>query len=307
MKIWKADLLIMLAASIWGFSYISARWGLSSCSPALFLVLRFSIATVFVYPIIRKSLQKSTNKLRLEGLILGFLMGAGYLLQTYSINFTTVARASFLTGMCLLGIPILGYIIFRQVIKIFSLIGVIIAIIGLYIFLDPSFTGINSGDIVGLISIPVWALYMIYMSVFTENKTDPDITLIYLFWQLVGVVPLALITFLVFETQLFFRPLHPDLGRGLTVTPLFLAGLMICSILASLLTVFLQTKAQRFTTAVQAMLCFQMEPIMAIIAAYLFLGESLNAHTIVGGMIIIAAVLISELGGVWAEAHKKPA
>jgi drug/metabolite transporter (DMT)-like permease len=305
MKNWQADLMIMLAAGIWGFSYISARWGLSGCSPALFMVLRFSIAAIVVYPFVYKSLKKATKRLRWEGLILGMLMGAGYLLQTYSINFTTVARASFLTGMCLLGIPILGYIIFRQVVKIYSLIGVVIAIVGLYVFLNPSFAGLNVGDIVGLISIPVWALYMIYMSVYTEGKTDPYETYIYLFWQLVGVVPLALITFVIFETNLFMAPLHPDLGKGLTVTPLFLAGLLINATFASLLTVYLQTTAQRYTTAVQAMICFQMEPITAICVAWLILGEKLNTHTVVGGIIIISAVLISELGGIWAESRSK--
>ncbi|MDR0621268.1 MAG: DMT family transporter [Deltaproteobacteria bacterium] len=307
MKNWQADLMIMLAASIWGFSYISSRWGLSSCSPALFLVLRFGVAAVAVYPLLRKSLAKADNKLRLEGFILGLLMGGGYILQTYSINFTTVGRASFLTGMCLLGIPILGYVLFRQIVKTHSLIAVVIAIIGLYIFLNPSFSGINVGDVVGLISIPVWALYMIYMSVFTEGKTDPKVTYVYLFWQLVGVVPLALVTYIVFESGLVLPALSPDLGKGLTVTPLFLAGLLLNSLLASLLTVFLQTVAQRFTTAVQAMLCFQMEPLVAIVAGWLVLGEPIDSHTLVGGIIILFAVIFSELGGLWIGPRKTEA
>ncbi|MDR2301351.1 MAG: DMT family transporter [Deltaproteobacteria bacterium] len=307
MKNWQADLLIMLAASIWGFSYISSRWGLMTCSPALFLVLRFSVAALAVYPFIQASLKKGNNRLRLEGFILGLLMGGGYLLQTYSINFTTVARASFLTGMCLLAIPILNYLLFREVVKIHSLIGVIMAVIGLYIFLDPSFSGINSGDVIGIIAIPVWALYMIYMSVFTQGKTDPSVTTIFLFWQLVGVVPLAFITFIAFESGLFFAPLHPDLGKGLLVTPLFLAGLLLNALIASLVTVFLQTKAQRYTTAVQAMICFQMEPLVAIFSAWLVLDETINANTAVGGLIIIAAVLFSELGGLWSLGRKKTA
>lgn len=299
--------MIVLAASIWGLSYIFGRWGLSSCSPALFLVLRFSVAALAVYPLIRRSFAKATNRLRLEGLILGLSMGGGYLLQTYSLNFTSVARASFLTGMCLIGIPILGYVLFRQVIRAHSLAGVALAVIGLYVFLDPGFSGVNVGDLIGLVAIPVWALYMIYVSVYTEGKTDPDITCLYLFWQLVGVIPLALLAFVVFESGLLLPPLHPDLGKGLSVTPIFMVGLLLSALFSSLLTVYLQTKAQRFTTAVQAMICFQMEPVTAIVAAWLILGEPISAHAIVGGLIIISAVLISELGGLWTENKEKVA
>jgi drug/metabolite transporter (DMT)-like permease len=270
---------------------------LDDCSPGLFLLLRFSLASLVAWLLLRRSVKKTTPKVRREGLILGFLMGAGYILQVYSINFTTSARAAFLTGTCLLAIPILSFILFRTLIKLHSAIAVFMALIGLWVFLDPSFTGINSGDVLGIIAIPLWALYMIYVSVFTEGAEDSEITSQHLFWQLVGVVPLALVTVIVFESGLFVAPLHPDLGKGLTVTPKFVFGLIYTALGASLATVFLQTRCQKYTTAIQAMICFQIEPVMATAAAFVLLGEPVAMHTALGGLIIIAAVLFSELGG----------
>ncbi|MDR0356345.1 MAG: DMT family transporter [Deltaproteobacteria bacterium] len=301
MKVWRADLNILLASSLWGLTYIFGRWALDDCAPALFIFLRIGLAALVSWPFIHKSVKKTTPKVRREGLILGLLTGTGYILQVYSLNFTTVARSAFLTGMCLIGIPILSFILFRQVIKKNSLVGVILAVIGLYIFLDPSFAGVNVGDIIGIIGIPVWALYMIYMSVFTEGKTDPDETNQYLFWQLIGVLPLALLTVLIFESGFVLAPLHPDLAKGLTLTPTFLIGLAFAAVMGTLIPVFLQTRSQRYTTAVQAMICFQFEPVTAAIASFVILHEPMTANTLVGGLIIIMAVLISEIGGILAD------
>ncbi|MDR2444011.1 MAG: DMT family transporter [Deltaproteobacteria bacterium] len=295
MKNWQADLLILFGASIWGFSFIFGRWGLADCSPGLFMFMRFALAALVTYVLFAKHIKLTPKKNRNEGLILGMMMGGGYLLQTYSLNFTDVARAAFFTGMCLLGIPILNYILFRDVIKINSLVGLVIVIIGLYIFLDPSFKGINAGDIVGLISIPVWALYMIYLSVYTTGKTGMGATYQYLFWQLVGVLPVGLLTFIVLESGLT-PPLHPDLVKGLTLSNKFVIGLIFNAILASVITVLLHTSSQKYTTPIQAMICFQAEPITATIAAVFIFNEKLTAHVVVGGAIIILAILVSELG-----------
>jgi drug/metabolite transporter (DMT)-like permease len=307
MKNWQADLVIILTGSIWGFSFIFGRWGLEYCSPGLFLFLRFLLAAMVTFALFHRSIFKTAKKDRKQGLILGMLMGAGYLLQIYSLNFTDVARASFLTGMCLLGIPILNYIIFRDVIKANSLIGLILALLGLYILLDPSFagggSGLKPGDFMGLVGIIPWALYMIYLTAYTVGKEGKDFTYQYLFWQLVGVLPVALVPALILETGLI-PPLHPDLGKGLTVTPVFLAGLFFNSILASVLTVLMHTHCQRHTTAIQGMICLQAEPITATVAAVFLVGEPMTIRVALGGAVVILAILVSELGGQWMAKKK---
>jgi drug/metabolite transporter (DMT)-like permease len=304
MKTWQADVCLLACGCLWGLAFIFARWGLASCPPALFLFLRFGLAALVAFILFHRAILKTPKKERREGLLLGLMMGMGYVLQIYSLNFTDVARASFLTSMCLLGIPILNYLIFREVIRINSLVGVVLAIFGLYVFLDPSFSGLKAGDILGLIAIPFWALYMIYLTVYTVGKTGFDFTCQSLFWQLAGVLPPALLVSLVLESGLI-APLHPDLGQPLIVTSRFLIGLAFCAVGASVTTVLVHTNCQKYTTAVQAMLCLQTESLVATAGAWLFLGEIITAHVIVGGLIIIAAILISELGGLWLDKLKK--
>jgi drug/metabolite transporter (DMT)-like permease len=240
-----------------------------------------------------------------RGLILGFLMGTGYLLQNYSVNFTDVARAAFIAAMTLPAIPIVSFILFREKIKLYNLVGIILAVVGLYLLIDPSLgsfsEGINAGDIIALLSVPCWALYLIYMNRFTEGEEDPLLTRRLLVLQFVGAIPLVLITFLVFESGLVLAPLHPDLAKGVNPTNHFWAGLIFCALLASILIVFIQTACQKYTTPIQAMLCFQFEPITATIAAWIILGQTIGLIAAVGAIIIILGVITSELGGILSQ------
>ncbi|MDR1576738.1 MAG: DMT family transporter [Deltaproteobacteria bacterium] len=294
MKAWHADLAIIGAAAIWGMSFIFTRWGLRDASPALFLTCRFGLAmivSIFIFGHKLQGLSKTTAK---RGLLLGLLMGGGYLLQNYSVNFTEVPRAAFIAALTLPAIPIVSFILFREKIKKHNLLGVIITLGGLYLLLDPSFGGVKPGDIIALLSVPLWALYLIYMNIFTQDLEGQTGQLLVL--QFMGALPLTILVAVFFETGLW-TPLHPDLAKGLTFTKQFWMGLLYCAILASIGIVFIQTACQKYTTPVQAMLCFQFEPVTAAAGAWLFLNETVGVVGVVGGIVIILGVLTSELGG----------
>jgi|GEM_PF-2726138 Permeases of the drug/metabolite transporter (DMT) superfamily len=299
MKVWQADLAIIGAACIWGLSFIFTRWGVDDCSPAFFLLCRFGLALLVCLILFGRRLKGTPRETVRRGLILGFFMGTGYLLQTYSVNFTEVSRAAFIAAMTLPAIPIVSFLLFREKIKSYNLIGVLLALTGLYLLLDPQFSGLKSGDVIALLSVPMWALYLIYMNVYTEGEEGFDFTARLLILQFIGAIPLVLLTTLVFESGLI-PPLHPDLGKSLTLSGHFVAGLLFCALLASIGIVFIQTACQKYTTPLQAMLCFQFEPVSATVAAVLILGEEVGTMGLIGAGVIIAGVLASELGGIYA-------
>ncbi|MDR1309681.1 MAG: DMT family transporter [Deltaproteobacteria bacterium] len=296
MKAWQADLAIILAAAIWGMSFIFTSWGLDHSSPALFLLCRFGLALVVSLALFRRHLSGLPRTTAKRGIVLGFYMGGGFLLQTYSINFTEVPRAAFIAAMTLPAIPLVSFILFRTKISLNNLIGIILALIGLYLLLDPSFQGLRPGDVIAFLSVPLWALYMIYMNIYTEGSEEPFLTSRMLVLQFVGAIPLVLVTFVLFESGLL-PPIHPDLGKGLELSGHFVSGLLYCAILASIGIVFIQTACQKYTTAIQAMLCFQFEPVTATIGAWLILDDAVGLKAALGALIIILGVLTSELGG----------
>ncbi|MDR1656239.1 MAG: DMT family transporter [Deltaproteobacteria bacterium] len=305
MKKWQADLAIIGAATIWGISFIFTRWGLNDCSPALFLLTRFGLALIISLALFGRHLRGLSRPTFRRGVILGFLMGGGYLLQNYSVNFTEVSRAAFIAALTLPAIPVMSFILFREKIKVNNLLGIILAVFGLYLLLDPTFNGLKIGDIIAFVSVPLWALYLIYINIFTEGNDEPHLTVKLLVLQFVGAIPLVLLFTIVFESGLW-PYLHPDLGKGLTATKYFWAGLFYCAILASICIVFIQTSCQKYTTPVQAMLCFQFEPITATAGAWLWLDEPVGFKAILGAGIIILGVLLSELGAIFLGSPKSP-
>jgi len=48
----RADLLMLLAAAIWGFAFVAQREGMETMGPFLFNTARFFIGTVFLLPIV---------------------------------------------------------------------------------------------------------------------------------------------------------------------------------------------------------------------------------------------------------------
>ena len=48
----RADLLMLLAAAIWGFAFVAQREGMETMGPFLFNTARFFIGTVFLFPVV---------------------------------------------------------------------------------------------------------------------------------------------------------------------------------------------------------------------------------------------------------------
>ena len=93
----------------------------------------------------------------------------------------------------------------------------------------------------------------------------------------------AVVTTIAFENY-FFNP-----TSSVLVTMLYL------TIFATVLTTFVQTKFQKDTTPTRAAIIFTIEPVWACIYAYFILGETMGPLGIVGGGLIVAGVLLSEL------------
>jgi len=71
--------------------------------------------------------------------------------------------------------------------------------------------------------------------------------------------------------------------------------ILYTSIFATVITTFLQTKYQRYTTPTRAAIIFTSEPLVASILAYLILSETIGIFGIIGGTLIILGVLFSEI------------
>lgn len=301
MKSWQAEFCIFIAALIWGLSYVFTAEGMHYASPALFLLIRFAAALLITF-IFFGCMSMTTLKAKTwrRGLFLGSLFGGAYLLQTYAINFTTIPKASFITAMVLPAVPFVSLFLLKKPITIWNILGVILALFGIYLLVNPEFKNIQIGDIIALCSVPLWAFYLNYIDIYTTEMEEDADTSKMLMLQFLGALPVLLAVVLVFESGLFGKPLHPDLGKGFLWNAPDLWKYFVClaylALLGSFALTFLQTAAQKYTTPVKAMIIFQFEPIVATIAAVLYYREAFDLRMGLGCATILVAVLLSELG-----------
>jgi drug/metabolite transporter (DMT)-like permease len=80
-------------------------------------------------------------------------------------------------------------------------------------------------------------------------------------------------------------------------------SLMFSAVLCTAFAFWMQTTTQKFTPAAHIALIFTMEPVFGALTSFLALGEVIGINGIIGGMFIIAAMLISELQ--WLKKEKE--
>lgn len=286
MKPFYAELFLFLVTFIWGGTFVFTKIGLDFASPSVYILLRFCIAIFLCIIFFNKKLLRINKKTLVNGLILGLFFGGGFLLQTIGLKYTTVSKSAFITGITVPLTPIVYFIVCRKRISKYSLWGVFVAVIGLWIFTNPDFDNINIGDVLTLFSTMFWAFYITYMDVFTKKTENRSITAQLVFLQFVASSVIAIVYFVTFENA----------SWAVQFDNMLLISLAFNAVLASFFVTFIHTSIQRYTTPVKAALIFSLEPIVASSVAVIFLSETMTNIEIFGAFLLFSAVIISELG-----------
>lgn len=257
-----------------------------------YLAMRFAFATVTMLPawwwVQRQPglLPPDGRKVGLTalgaGLLLGIVLSLGYALQTFGLRWTTAAKAGFITGTSVVLVPIFAALIFRHRPSGKTWFGIALAFIGLALLslnfednLQP-----NKGDVLTLGCAAAFAVQILLVEYLTHRYDALPLTV----GQLLMVVMLSVL----------FVPVVGESWQRPTGPVLFSAA--FTGIFASALAFTVQTVAQRFTEAVHAALIFSAEPIFAALFSFLLTGERFTPRVIVGSALILAGMLVVDLG-----------
>ena len=127
---------------------------MSFVGPFTFNGIRFLFAgIILLFVQIISSQKTSKQELKhssLAGLMVGFFLFVGYLLQTFGLLYTTSSKAGFLTGLSIVMVPILSFIFLKQKATIFIVLGIAVATTGLYLLTVANSFQLNIGDILVL-------------------------------------------------------------------------------------------------------------------------------------------------------------
>jgi drug/metabolite transporter (DMT)-like permease len=287
-----ADSSLLFVAFIWGVTFVMVQAAVRSYPVFAFLFTRFLLALIGLLPILwwRRSHLLPTPHQSLfrrqlaAGGLLGFFLFAGYAFQTAGLQYTTPAKAGFITGLGVVFVPVLGLLFRRERPSPAVGLGIAAAALGLA-FLSLSGVdlaqGVNRGDLLVLGCSISFAAQILAVGQFAPRMNALTLTTI----QLATVVVLA------GGASLLFEPATPWPPTG---QPLFAA--FFTGILCTALAFAVQTAAQRFTTATHTALIFATEPVFAALASFVLIGERLGPAQILGCGLILAGMVLAELG-----------
>ncbi len=146
---------------------------MSFVGPFTFNGIRFLFAGIillFVQMIFSKNTSKQDIKQSsLAGLIVGFFLCVGYVLQTFGLLYTTSSKAGFLTGLSIVMVPILSFIFLKQKATIFIVLGIAVATTGLYLLTAADSFQLNIGDILVLGCAIAFAAHILINGFFSKK------------------------------------------------------------------------------------------------------------------------------------------
>jgi drug/metabolite transporter (DMT)-like permease len=275
----RAELFLLSITLIWGSTFALSKYLLETVSPLFYIGVRFSVALLILSLIASRRVFGMTKDAFIKGGILGLLLFAGFASQTVGLQYTGASKSAFITGMMVVFTPICQIIIERKSPKIGNVIGIVLVTIGLYLLTSPAGSEFNLGDGLNLLCAVTFALYIVYMDVFSKGQDPVQLTVA----QFIVCAVLGLVGSIFFES-IRFNP-----------TPASYGALVYLIIFATVIALFVQARYQRDTTPTRSAVIFSIEPVLAAIFAYFLLGEVLGAAGMLGGGLIVGGVLISEL------------
>lgn len=283
-KMLMADFLCLLTAAIWGTGFIASQTAIDAhMSPALIMVIRFTVGSLIMALFSMKRLKKVNMQVIKAGLLPGlFLFGAFYA-QILGQERTTVSHCAFLTATNVVMVPFLEWAASRHrppvrtfMITLLTLIG-----IGILSIAPGSFSlTFNLGDGLSLLCALLFALHITSVGRAVQKE---DVVLVNLIQMAVAAI-ISAVLFLVTDLHALD---HANLSAGLPAV-LYLGLFSTC------LCYFLQALAQKYTSASQAGVLLSTEGMFASLLSVLLGMEDLTLNMICGGLLILLSVILLE-------------
>lgn len=272
-----ATLTLLLVTACWGSTFFLIKDLLQRIPVLDFLAVRFGIATVVVALLFPRAVRRLPRSALRQALLLGLLYGVGQILQTTGIGRTPATVSGFITGMYVVFTPLLAAPLLRQRIGAVTWAAVVVSVTGLGVLTLSGFS-IGSGELLVLVSTVLYALHIVGLGAWSTAEDALGMT----------IVQLAVITVVCLLVT------APD-GVALPQDLADWASVLYMAVFAAGLALAGQTWAQAHLPPTRSAIVMTMEPVFAALFAVALGGEDATVRMLVGGAMVLAAMLMVEL------------
>lgn len=279
MKKWLAIGGLILVTIIWGGGFVASDMALESMLPFQIMAVRFLLAAVLMGIISIKSLKgMKWAEIRAGGLM-GIALFAAFALQIIGLQYTTPSKNAFLTALNVVIVPFIAFVLLHKKIGAKGILGAAMSVIGVALLSLNGDLSLSLGDGLTLLCAVGFAFQIFLTSQFVKQYRATVLN----FVQMATAFLLSGVSLLV-TGQTDFQVT----GQGwLSVLYLGVISTTVCYLL--------QTASQKYVDETKAAIILSMESVFGTLFSILILHEVITPRMVAGCVIILAAVIISNL------------
>ena len=271
---------------IWGSAFIAQDMGMDYNGPFTFTFGRLFLGfltlipflIIYEYKKIRPLIFKSRNIYNF--LLIGFLLSMGNALQQFALLYTDVANTAVFTIFYVVLVPFVSYYFFSKFIHNSVWLAIIICLFGGILLTEFDNIKVRIGDSIAVVNALFWAFHIVFISRFLKVFNFP-ITIACV--QCLIASLFALMPALVFES--------------VELSNMILDGkeMIYAGVLSSGVAFLLQIYGQQNLAPAPVAIIFSLEGVFASIFGWIILSQYLNEIKVVGIVLILFAVIFSQL------------
>jgi len=279
----KANITLFVVAFIWGIGFVAQGIAGQYHIAYLYNGVCFMLAALILLPFIPRGTKISPGQWKWMCVAGGVLCMAAAL-QQVGIPHTKIANAGFLTSLYVVFTPFLLWMGFHEKPHWIDLLAVGIACIGAFFLSTAGSFTLQNGDALELIGAAFWGLHLVILGKFSTRYDSISFAA----GQFFVCGFLNFLIGLVFENPTLLTP-APVVG-----------AILYRAILSIGIGYTLQVWGQKHTPPTDAALILGLEAVFAAVAGWMVLGQVLLPIQIIGCVIILVAVILSQAKG-WGK------
>jgi len=270
---------LILVTIIWGGGFVASDMALESMRPFQIMVIRFLLGAVLMGLISIKSLKGITKAEVIAGGLMGAALFAGFAFQIVGLQYTTPSKNAFLTALNVVIVPFIAFVILKKRIGIKGIFGAVMSVAGVALLsLDSNFS-LNPGDGLTLVCAVGFAFQIFLTGEFVKKYRVAVLN----FVQMVTAFLLSALSLFAFGETHF------------NVTTKGWLSVLYLGIISTTICYLLQTASQKYVDETKSAIILSMESVFGTVFSIIILHEIITLRMIIGSVVILAAVIISNL------------
>ncbi|HET8561017.1 MAG TPA: DMT family transporter [Marmoricola sp.] len=272
-----ATLALLGVTASWGSTFFMIHDLLDRVPVVDFLAVRFTIAAAAMVALAPRAIARLSPAKRRHAVVLGLLYGTAQILQTAGLAHTPASVSGFITGMYVVCTPLFAALILGTRIGWLTWGAVLLAVAGLGVLTLSGFH-VGYGEALTLVAAMVYALHIVGLGAWSTPR---------------DAIGMSILQCLVIAVVCTIAALPGGIAVPHRATDWL--SVVYMALVAGAAALLVQTWAQAHLPPTRSAIIMSMEPVFAALFAVLFGGEPTTGRMLLGGGMVLSAMVVTEL------------